>query len=101
MVDDVVLRVALVVLAISLPVWGALSLVVVLGRLRYERLHRDPVDRPLGARAAERLVYRAAGRPRTEWGFFPKHMRSFFEDFNRLPRGLPSWDDPPFFQNRR
>jgi HEAT repeat protein len=67
-VDDVVLRVALVVLAISLPLWAALSLVVVLGRLRYERLHRDPVDRPLGARAAERLVHRAAGRPRTEWG---------------------------------
>ena len=41
---------------------------VVAGRVRYERLHRNPVDRPLSARAAERLVTRAAGRPRTEWG---------------------------------
>jgi hypothetical protein len=67
-VDDLVLRVALVVLAISVPLWAGLSLIVVIGRLRYERLHRDAVDRPLSPRAAERLVRRATGRPRTEWG---------------------------------
>jgi HEAT repeat protein len=67
-VDGLVLRVALVVLAISLPLWAAVSVFVVVGRLRYERLHRNPVERPLSGRQAERLVARAAGRPRTEWG---------------------------------
>src|SRR5262245_15313730 len=67
-VDGLVLRVALVVLAISLPLWAALSVLVVVGRLRYERLHRNPFDRPLSTRAADRLVSRAAGHPRTEWG---------------------------------
>lgn len=67
-VDDLVLRVALVVLAIALPAWVALSLIVVVGRLRYERRHRDSADRGLSPRAADRLVRRAAGQPRTEWG---------------------------------
>ena len=67
-VDDLVLRVALVVLAISAPAWAALSLFVVVGRLRYERLHRNPSERPLRPREAERLVRKVAGRPRTEWG---------------------------------
>ena len=67
-VDDLVLRIALVVLAISVPAWALLSVVVVAGRLRYERRHRDPIERPLRAREAERLVRRVAGQPRTEWG---------------------------------
>ncbi len=67
-VDELVLRVALVVLAISVPAWASLSIIVVAGRLRFERLHRNPAERPLSARDAERLVRRASGRPRTEWG---------------------------------
>ena len=67
-VDDLVLRVALVVLAISVPAWAVLSVFVVVGRLRYERLHRNPRERPLRQREADRLVRRVAGRPRTEWG---------------------------------
>ena len=66
--DGLVLHVALVVLAISVPAWAALSVFVVVGRLRYEHAHRNPHDRPLSPRAAERLVGRAARRPRTEWG---------------------------------
>jgi HEAT repeats len=67
-VDDLVLRVALVLLAISLPAWAVLSVFVVVGRLRYERLHRNPTERPLRPREADRLVRRVGGRPRTEWG---------------------------------
>ena len=67
-VDGLVLHVALVVLAISVPAWIALSVVIVVGRLRYERIHRNPGERPLSSRTAERLVRRASGRPRTEWG---------------------------------
>jgi hypothetical protein len=67
-VDDLVLRVALVVLAISVPAWAMLSVFVVAGRLRYDRLHRDPTERPLRPREAERLVRRVAAHPRTEWG---------------------------------
>ncbi len=66
--DDLVLRVALVVLAVAVPAWVTLSVIVVVGRLRYERHHRDPIDRPLSPRAADRLVRRAAGSPQTEWG---------------------------------
>jgi HEAT repeat protein len=67
-VDDLVLRVALVVLAIAFTAWLALSALVVLGRLRYDRLYLDPSERRLSARRADRLVRRAAGHPRTEWG---------------------------------
>jgi len=66
--DALVLRVALVVLAIAVPAWVALSCVIVLGRLRYERTRRAPDSAPLGKRQADRLVRRAAGNPRTEWG---------------------------------
>ena len=68
MVDELVLDVALLVLALSLPVWVALSLAIVFGRLRYERNHREVTSAPLSDRAARRLVRRARGRPRTEWG---------------------------------
>jgi len=66
--DALVLRVALVVLAFALPAWILLSLVIVLGRLRYERKRHAPVSRVLSPRAAERLVRRVRRSPRTEWG---------------------------------
>jgi len=56
--DTLVLRVAVVVLALSLPAWMLLSLVVVLGRARYEHRRREPHARRLGTREAERLVRR-------------------------------------------
>jgi HEAT repeat protein len=67
-VDDLVLRVALVVLAVSVTAWALVSALVVFGRLRYERLHRDARDRALSKRQADRLVRRAGTPSRTEWG---------------------------------
>jgi HEAT repeat protein len=67
-VNELVLRIAVVVLVISLPAWVALSLAVVLGRLRYERMRHAPASESLSSRATDRLVRRAGGRPRTEWG---------------------------------
>ena len=67
-VNDLVLRIAVVVLLISLPAWIVLSLAVVLGRLRYERMRHAPPAETLGSRATDRLIRRAAGRPRSEWG---------------------------------
>jgi HEAT repeat protein len=67
-VNALVLRIAVVVLVISLPAWIALSLAVVLGRLRYERMRHAPASESLSNRATDRLVRRAGGRPRTEWG---------------------------------
>jgi HEAT repeat protein len=67
-VNDFVLRIAVVVLLISLPAWIVLSLTVVLGRLRYERMRHAPASETLSSRAIDRLVRRAAGRPRSEWG---------------------------------
>jgi HEAT repeat protein len=67
-VDELVLLVALAVLAFSVPVWLAVSLAIVVGRLRYERSRRRSSSSTLGEREATRLVRRAAGRPRTEWG---------------------------------
>jgi HEAT repeat protein len=66
--DALVLRVAMVVLALSLPAWILLSLVVVLGRARYEHRRRQPNARTLGTREADRLVRRVSRNPRTEWG---------------------------------
>jgi HEAT repeat protein len=66
-VDALVLRVAIVVLSVAFGVWVALSVAIVLGRLRYERTRRRHT-RPLSPRAAKRLVHRARSRPRTEWG---------------------------------
>jgi HEAT repeat protein len=69
-VDALVLRVALVVLAIAVPVWVALSFAIVLGRVRYERAHRAVGSKELTERDAMRLVRRVSRRkpPRTEWG---------------------------------
>jgi len=67
-VDGLVLRVALVVLALAVGSWLALSLAVILGRLRYDRRLRKPRSAALSARAADRLARRVRARPRTEWG---------------------------------
>jgi len=66
-VNALVLRVAVVVLAFALPSWIVLSLFVVLGRVRYDRIRREPTD-VLSSREAERLVRRMSRRPKTEWG---------------------------------
>jgi HEAT repeat protein len=68
-VDQLVLDVAIVVLAFSVPVWVAVSCAIVVGRLRYERAHRAVARADLSQRKAARLVRRAGRRrPRTEWG---------------------------------
>jgi HEAT repeat protein len=67
-VDGLLLRVAVVVLAFSVPIWVAVSLAIVVGRLRYEHARRGARTVALSRREAARLVRRAAGRPRTEWG---------------------------------
>jgi HEAT repeat protein len=68
-VDDLVLRVAVAVLAFAVPIWVALSCAIVLGRLRYERSHRAVRSAALADREAARLVRRVSKRtPRTEWG---------------------------------
>jgi HEAT repeat protein len=68
-VQDVVLRTALVVLVLAFAAWAVLSLVVVLGRLSYDRSSgRESRHAPLTGRQARRLVRRASGRTRTEWG---------------------------------
>jgi HEAT repeat protein len=67
-VDDLVLRIGLAVLAVAVPAWLGLSALVVGGRIRYDRLYLDPSERALSTRKAERLVRRASGRPRTDWG---------------------------------
>jgi HEAT repeat protein len=66
-VDSLVLRAALAVLVVAFAAWVALSLAIVLGRLRYDRARRE-ITRPLSDRATERLVRRAGRRSHTEWG---------------------------------
>jgi HEAT repeat protein len=66
-VDALVLRVALAVLVVALASWLALAIAIVLGRLRYDRARRERLG-TLSERAAQRLVRRARGHPRSEWG---------------------------------
>lgn len=67
-VDELFLRISIVVLALAVTTWLALSALIVFGRLRYDRArgHEDTVS--LGSRHAARLVRHVRGRPRTEWG---------------------------------
>ena len=65
---ELVLWAALVVLALAAAVWAALSLTVVLGRTLYDRRQRVSSSGRLGEREALRLIRRAGGRPRTDWG---------------------------------
>jgi hypothetical protein len=67
-VDALVIRVAILVLALALPAWIVLSLAVVLGRMRYDGRTRERRGDELGEREAGRLLRRAGRRPRTEWG---------------------------------
>jgi HEAT repeat protein len=67
-VGDVVFHVGLAVLAIAVPAWIALSLTIVLGRLAHDRDVRSEASRELAPREGRRLIRRASGRPRTEWG---------------------------------
>lgn len=66
--DALVLRVSVAVLAIAVLAWLLLSLAVLLGRLRYDRLRERTQSSVLDERSAERLVRRVRSRPRTEWG---------------------------------
>jgi len=56
------------VLAASCSAWVLLSCVIVIGRLRYERIHRDARERALSKGQADRLVKRAGKQSRSEWG---------------------------------
>lgn len=65
--NALVLQIGLVVLVLSVSAWVALSVVLVVGRLRYER-RRSLAPRQLRRRTARRLVRRVEATPRTEWG---------------------------------
>ena len=65
--DALVLRVAIGVLAIAFASWVALSFAIVAGRLLFDHALRGR-SKPLSDRLARRLVRRAGGRPRSEWG---------------------------------
>jgi HEAT repeat protein len=67
-VDGVVLRVALVVLAIASCAWLVLSLVVLLGRVRHDRGLGVVAASAMSERQAQRLVRCVRSQPRTEWG---------------------------------
>jgi HEAT repeat protein len=67
-VDSAVLNVVLVVLACSFSVWIAISLALLLGRVRYDRRQSRAGAVELGSRATDRLVRRVRRVPRTEWG---------------------------------
>lgn len=67
-VDALVLRVAILVLALAFPAWIALSLAIVLGRLRHDWRLQELSGHELGEREAGRLLWRAGRRPHTEWG---------------------------------
>ena len=67
-VYGLVVRVAVVVLALSLTAWVALSLAVLAGRVRYDRRRRESSSRALGKRERRRLVRRASRRARTDHG---------------------------------
>ena len=55
-------------LALAVPTWIVLSLVVVLGRTSYERKMRRAPPSGVRGREAARLVRRASRSARTEWG---------------------------------
>lgn len=65
---DVVFRTAFVLLAVAVPAWALLSVLVVAGRLLYDRRSAARGAKPLAEGEARRLIRRARRRPRTEWG---------------------------------
>lgn len=66
-----VLRAAVLVLAAAFPLWVLLSLTVLVGRARYDRRERLGARTP-SRRQSERLLRRALGNPRSEWGEWRK-----------------------------
>jgi HEAT repeat protein len=66
-VHDLVPRIALGLLVVSLPAWAALSAAVLIGRAQYERRARLGTA-SLSERATRTLLRRAERRARTEWG---------------------------------
>jgi HEAT repeat protein len=66
--DGVLLRVSVAVLAVSFGAWVLLSLVVLVGRARYDWITQASGSEGLSPGAARRLVRLASGRPRTDWG---------------------------------
>jgi HEAT repeat protein len=96
-VDALFLRVALGVLVFAFASWLVLSFAIVVGRLRYERARRLST-KPLSSRVTERLVRRAGGRPRTEWGRWRRVaalQRLEQEHHPSVPRLIkPALDDP-------
>src|SRR3970040_1812280 len=80
-VYGLVVRVAVVVLALSLTAWVALSLAVLAGRVRYDRRRRESSSRALGKRERRRLVRRASRRARTDRGTWRR-----VSALGRLPR---------------
>lgn len=67
-VDAVVFRAALGVLVLAVPAWVALSFTAVVGRVRHDRRQVGRSRAELSTRETDRLIRRAAGSPRTEWG---------------------------------
>ena len=65
--QEVVLYVGGIVLAVSFVAWVVLAIVIVVGRVRYDHL-RGGSSRPLGTREARRLVARAGKAADTERG---------------------------------
>jgi HEAT repeat protein len=66
--DALVLRVGSIVLVCAVAAWLALSLAILLGRVRYDRRRHVARTTGLSPRVAERLVRGVKGRPRTRWG---------------------------------
>ncbi|HUG64927.1 MAG TPA: HEAT repeat domain-containing protein [Gaiellaceae bacterium] len=95
--DALVLRLAVIVLVLAVAIWLALSLTIVVGRFRYDRARRE-LTGPLSRRAIRRLVRRAGGRPRTEWGRWRRVralQRLEHDHHEVVPRLLrPVLDDP-------
>jgi HEAT repeat protein len=99
-VDSLVLSLAVVVLAISGSAWVALSLAILLGRLRYDQRSSERAATELSPRTAKRLVRRVRGRPRTEWGRWRRVTalqrleRAHHPDVHRLVSAVLADPDP-------
>lgn len=66
--DAIVLRVSLAMLVVAFTAWLTLSVVVIVGRLVYDRARGEEDPMTLSPRRARRLIRRVTREPRTEWG---------------------------------
>jgi HEAT repeat protein len=66
-VNDIVVQFALLAFGVAVAAWIAVSAVVVLGRLWYDRRHRETTG-AVRPRKARRLIRRALRETRTDWG---------------------------------